>query len=64
MDSNDLLRSRGGGEIHLDEHGLEVVFAGVHVLLQVLIHPFEDQPQLSVAVHAVLIVERETWTWA
>lgn len=39
---------------HLDEHRLEVLLARVHVPLQVLVDPLEDQPQLRVAVHAVL----------
>ena len=45
---------------YLDEHRLEVLLAGVHVPLEVLVDPLEDQPQLGVAVHAVLSNQPET----
>lgn len=39
---------------HLDKHRFQVGLAGVHVPLQILVHPLKDQPQLGVAVDAVL----------
>lgn len=42
---------------HLDQHRLQVIFARVHVLLKILVNPLENQPQLGVAVHAVLFAQ-------
>lgn len=45
---------------YLDEHRLEILLAGVHVPLEVLVDPLKDQPQLGVAMHAVLSNRPET----
>lgn len=39
---------------YLDEHGLKLALARVHVSLQVLVDPLEDKPQLRITVNAVL----------
>lgn len=50
-------RTQAGDKVlaYLDQHGVEHALCGLHVLLQITVHEFEDKVQLPLALDTVLL---------